>query len=456
MIKENYLQNLKETLLKEKKSVLELENLIKGINTAKNIEEKNLFSQQIKFLKSSLKETNKKALKTLEKINLNKPLKQPLKKETKPLSQKNEIPLKKLPVIPKPKIKKALFKKGNLKKISVQNKGPEKKSSFISSLEKSTLKRLKKKKVKKVKKKSKKPNLYIKIANNLFSKWSNNHIKKPFFRTLERDLIKSKIQITSSSYVSLIYLTTFISIFGGMFIFIFFLFFNIGSSIPFITVVEESFGERFLKVFWLLFAVPVATFLMMYFYPSLEKKSAEVKINRELPFATIHMAAISGSMIEPSKIFNIIISTQEYPYLEKEFTKLLNEINIHGHNLTTALRNVAFNSPSKKLSELLNGLATTIQSGGDLPIFFEKRSQTLLFEHRIEKEKHTKSAETFMDIYISVVIAAPMILMLLLMMMSISGLSWLKPSMITLVMIMGVSVANIIFLAFLHLKGSTE
>ncbi len=112
--------------------------------------------------------------------------------------------------------------------------------------------------------------------------------------------------------------------------------------------------------------------------------------------------------------------------------------------------------PSTKLAELLNGLATTINSGGDLPEFFDKRSQTLLFEHRIEKEKNTKSAETFMDIYISVVIASPMILMLLLMMMSISGLSWLSTSMITLIMILGVSLANVIFLTFLHIKQSSE
>ena len=191
----------------------------------------------------------------------------------------------------------------------------------------------------------------------------------------------------------------------------------------------------------------------MYLYPSLEKSSAELRINEELPFATIHMSAISGSMIDPSKIFNIIISTKEYPYLEKEFKKLINEINIYGYDFVSALRNSASNSPSKKLSELFNGLATTINSGGDLPEFFDKRSQTLLFEHGLEKEKKTKAAETFMDIYISVVIAAPMILMILLMMMKISGLGIsLSTSMISLIMVLAVTTVNIVFLTFLHLK----
>ena len=72
------------------------------------------------------------------------------------------------------------------------------------------------------------------------------------------------------------------------------------------------------------------------------------------------MAAISGSMIEPSKIFSIIISTEEYPYLTREFTKLINEINVYGYDLVSALRNNATNSPSKKLAELFNGIAMQI------------------------------------------------------------------------------------------------
>src|SRR3989344_586929 len=183
------------------------------------------------------------------------------------------------------------------------------------------------------------------------------------------------------------------------------------------------------------------------------KKDIFKDIERELPFATIHMSSIAGSMINPSKIFNIILETREYPHLEKEFTKLINEINVYGYDLVTALRNMAFNCPSLKLSELYNGLAVTINSGGNLPGFFEERSKSLLFEYRLDREKLTKSSETFMDIYISVVIAAPMIFMLLLMMMKISGLGLsLSTSMISLIMILGVSMINVVFLVFLQLK----
>ena len=236
-----------------------------------------------------------------------------------------------------------------------------------------------------------------------------------------------------------------------------FLFFNIGSELPIITLVTDGILLRFIKVFWIMFFIPIVTLAFMYTYPSLERKSAEARINTELPFAVIHMSAISGSMVEPSKIFEIIVSTKEYPYLQKEFIQLLNGINILGYDLVTALKHSAVNSPSRKLAELFNGLATAINSGGNLPEFFDKRSESLLFDYRIEREKKTRASETFMDIYISVVIAAPMILMLLLMMMKISGLGIsLSTGMITLIMILGVTGVNIAFLTFLHLKGAGE
>jgi len=220
---------------------------------------------------------------------------------------------------------------------------------------------------------------------------------------------------------------------------------------------HENFAQRFIKVFWIILIIPLATFIFMYLYPSMEKKSSKNKIDQELPFAAINMAAISQSMVEPSKIFSIIASTKEYPHLEKEFIKIINLTNIYGYDLVTALRSVSLNSPSTKLSDLLNGLATTITSGGNLQSFFEKRGQSLLFEYRLDREKSIKSSETFMDIYISVVIASPMILMLLLMIMKISGLGIaLSSSMISLIMVLGVSMVNIMFLIFLHLRQSTE
>jgi hypothetical protein len=439
------IQKIEKNILQEKKIVGELISLFNHLKNADNPEEERMVSSQITTLKKSLQKTGQEIIDSAEKISLFKPLRPgqktrpptPAKPVSKPTVPEKPLISKQLPIQPS---QQALIKKKEKKHKS-------------TPLEKLTLKRIKKKEKKVVKKKEKKASKYSKISSKIFYNTSMSFIDKGMFRELRRNLIKSNIESVPATYISMIFFTTLMSVIVSLFIALFFLFFNLSALPPFITSVGESIGVRFLKIFWILFAIPAATFLFVYFYPSLEKKSLENKINRELPFAAIHMSSISGSMIEPSKIFNIIISTKEYPNLEKEFIKLQNEINIYGYDLVTALRNRSFNSPSRKLADLFNGLATTITSGGNLPEFFEKRSESLLFEHRLDMEKQLKTSETFMDIYISVVIAAPMVLMLVLMMMRISGLGIaLSPSMISIVMVLVVSLVNIFFLTFLHLK----
>ena len=126
---------------------------------------------------------------------------------------------------------------------------------------------------------------------------------------------------------------------------------------------------------------------------------------------------------------------------------------MYGYDLITALKNTARETSSRRLSELLNGIATTISGGGSLSEFLDKRAESLLFRYRLERERKTKSAETFMDIYISIVIAAPMIMTLLLILIFISGMEiGLSLLQLSVVIISVVSTINLIFLVFLHLS----
>ncbi len=333
---------------------------------------------------------------------------------------------------------------------------PSKKSLQLNYLERQVLKRIDKQPQTNVKKKENTPSSYAQTASKLFSKTSNEILRKKYFEGMVKDLLRTYMEYVPAVYISIILFSTFLAVFAGIFLFLIFLFFNISLVSLSVTLVE-NLGMRFLSTFWIIFAAPIITFMFLYLYPSVERKSLETKINRELPFATINMSAISGSLVEPTNIFNIIVSTGEYPTLKKEFTKVLNEINIYGYDLVTALKNSAASSPSDKLAELYNGLSTTITTGGNLATFFNKRAETLLLDYRLEREKSTKTAETFIDVYISIVIAAPMILMLLLMMIQLTGMGIsLSPSSISLLMVVGVSIINVLFLVFLHLKQPSQ
>jgi flagellar protein FlaJ len=424
-MKEINFQELRESLSKQKIIIKEINSMYESNKTKDN-----LFSIHIKELIERLKKECKKIEEILSKLNLPKELEE---KIIEKVDKKNifEVPLK--------------F--SAQKNYSWRDMKPDK-------MEKETFKRFKKeKKLEEEIKPTREASNYVKWANKLFSKYSKKFLDDKTFSVIEKNLSQSNIQFTGQEYVSTILLTAIISIGVALVLILFFLFFNISPEFPIISRTSEQIGSRFLKLFWLLFVMPVATMLIMFSYPSMEKRSKEIRIDQEIPFATLNMSAIAGSLIDPTDIFKIIISTNEYPKLSEQFIKLINETNIYGYDLVSVLRNSADNSPSKKLAELYSGLLITVTSGGDLAEFFDKRAETLLFEYRLEKEKKTKGAETFMDIYISMVIAAPMILMILLMMMKMSGLGVaLSTQTITLIMVITVTVINLIFISFLEVK----
>jgi len=335
----------------------------------------------------------------------------------------------------------------------------EDKESFLNELNltESSIRRLKSgfKEKKEKDEEYQKPSDFAKFSNRLFSDVSNNLMEKNYFPNLNHELRKANIPFLTHTYVSMMLLASAISIIAALFLVIFFLFFNLSPDYPFLFLVKKSYLLRFVKIFWIILVVPVLTFFSMYYYPSSEKKYIANKINQELPFVTIHMSAIASSGIEPGKIFRIILLSKEYPNTKKEIKKLLNQVNLYGYDIVTALRNTARITSSPKLAELFNGLAITITSGGELKEFLDKRSETLIFDYKIEREKYTKMAEVFMNLYISIVIAAPMIMTILLVMMKIIpgfSIMGLGINALTFLMLLGVAMINVVFIVFLHLK----
>lgn len=297
---------------------------------------------------------------------------------------------------------------------------------------------------------------YLKLANRLFLNTANNFFKKGYFKTLSRDLHKSNIDMLSQGYIAMVFTTTLLFFIASIVLFICLIFFNVELSTTPFSYFDGNYLQRILKLIWMPFAIPILVFAVLYYYPLTEIKSIERRVNQELPFAVIHMSAISGSGIQPSEIFRIIGLSREYPYLRKEIRKVLNQINLYGYDLVTALNNAASGTSSEKLAELFSGLATTINSGGNFSEFFNKRAETLLLDYRLERQKYARTAETLMDIYISIVIAAPMVLMLFLIILAVGSFSvGLSTGQLTFIIIAVIALVNMLFLVFIHMNQPT-
>jgi len=280
---------------------------------------------------------------------------------------------------------------------------------------------------------------YIGWANKFFRTYADKLVAKNYFDKNKNDLRRIASPFIINSYVSVMLFSIFLSVFAGIFIAMISLLMGLGISVAFFAFL----------------LVPIITAFLFYLYPSSTRKGLEKLINQELPFLVIYMAAISTSGIEPSKLFNILVSSKDYPSTGREIKKLTNYINFYGYDLVSALKAVSKNCPSERLSQLFDGLATTITSGGAIVDFLNNHSESLLFDYRLEREKYTHIAETFMNIYNSVVIAAPMIMMMLFIMMNLIGFGesgGISVSTVGVLAILVISALNMGFIIFLNSK----
>jgi archaellum biogenesis protein FlaJ (TadC family) len=279
-----------------------------------------------------------------------------------------------------------------------------------------------------------KPNPYAVFSSKYFRKHSDKMLTN--FSSLNKDLKKANMSILLSSYLSMAMMSMSIAFVFGLFLFVGLLVISLSN--------------------WYFFFLPFGfTGLVMagfYFYPSSEASSVEKNISFELPFATIYMAAIAGSNIAPVKIFKIIMGSAEYVNVGAEIRKVITQIEVYGYDIVTALKNVSKTTPNKKLSELFSGLATNISSGGELKNYLEKKAESFLTDYRLERQKYTALAGTFMDVYISILIAAPLIMMIIV--MNVAGLGFIglgiQPLMFLSVLL--ITIANVIFLFVLNAK----
>jgi Flp pilus assembly protein TadB len=434
------IEDLRRNVEHEKRIILDM-GLIQAQLPMSDEHDRRLFSNSLISFKEQLNILNdaipqilegkvsgkevEKEVEKVEKRGLRREDKKVFRKERKVEKNKNEKVVRMSYISPSAKEKRAI----------TINKEDKKKFIQQLSLSEAGLSRLKKKGKAEERIIIKKPSKVARVSNLVFSKVSERIAPK--FSSVKDDLKKSNSRFSIHTYVS-------IALFVSSFVFLFSLL--VFGVLSFVSV-------AFLAWIWVPFFLLMMSLVSFYLYPSLEKGAVNKGITNELPFATIHMAAIAGANIEPTKIFKIIATSSEYPHFGKEIRKMLTQIDIYGYDLVNALKHASKQTSNKKLAELFTGLATNIVSGGSLESYLSKKSENLLMDYKLERQKYTSLAETFMDVYIAILITAPLVLMILMIVMNVTGFGiGISIPMLLILAVGGIVLVNVLFLIFLQFK----
>jgi len=155
--------------------------------------------------------------------------------------------------------------------------------------------------------------------------------------------------------------------------------------------------------------ISIIVFGIVYGYPFMIANERKAKIDQELVFGVVHMASVAGSGAQPINIFKLLVDSNEYDELKEELKRILNYVNIFGHNLSTALKAVADSTPSMDLRELFSGMISTIETGGDIRQYLSDKSKDSLNRYRLDQKRRLESIATYSEVYTGFLIAGPLL-----------------------------------------------
>lgn len=231
----------------------------------------------------------------------------------------------------------------------------------------------------------------------------------PRLRIIDRRLERAMLPVPYEAYVSAM---VFLSLIGGT------VGLGIGLFISLsVNIQPAEFGV--LLPFIAGSAGSQVTFMMMYFYPSMSISSRRKMLAEEMPYFLGYMATLASSGLTVERIFRALAREDTKEAIIQDAKYLTRNVEVLGMDIITALIDLARKSPSQPYTELLEGLISTIQSGGILKEYFIATARVQLEEKKLLLRKMTASLGIIAEMYTILLVVFPLLSTIMLSIMAI-------------------------------------
>ena len=283
---------------------------------------------------------------------------------------------------------------------------------------------------------------YKKLSNGVFGGLAKSSVSS--FSSLKPHLMGAGLGVLLETWIAMIYLTTVLAYLASLAGLL-----ALSLFIPF-----DFMTFMYMVIFGPVMVASMA-FAFFYIYPVQKSTSMRNSIDNNLPFALAHMSAIASSGIPPEFMFEMLTGFKEYGQVSRQAGLVVRNIKTFGMSSVNAIAEVAKRTPSPSFKQILSGIQSTIEKGGNLTQYLEEMSERALFEYRIKRENYAKTLSTYADFYTAVLISAPIMMIVVLGMMSVIGgdiMGMAATDLIFLMTWLVIPLVNILFIAFLQIS----
>lgn len=170
------------------------------------------------------------------------------------------------------------------------------------------------------------------------------------------------------------------------------------------------------------------TWLVRYYHPSHLVDNRRRNIDLMLPHAIVYAYALSYGGMEFVEVARRMASAEDtYGEVANEFDMIVRDIDLFGNDVFTAIRNARNLTPSDNMEQFLDDLLSVLDSGGDITTFLSGESDKYMDRATAEQETFLETLATLSEMFIVAFVAAPLFLVVTLIMMSFLGAQTVLP-----------------------------
>lgn len=238
---------------------------------------------------------------------------------------------------------------------------------------------------------------------------SGNYFSKIETKSKNNFIKKSRLGINFSMYLSVLFL----------FILIIFFIFLIQSVLICIYYFKDGFQitNSFLialisSVLLCLISSFLVTLIFIAF-PYLKIKEQEDKIDKNISLFMHVMFIFVSAGANMDEIMKNIIDIDIEPEIKNECKNILNETQVFGTDICTAIENTRITMCSKRLNSFFEGIENILITGGNMAEYIkrEKENENQLIELR--NKENDKKTDLFCEVFILGFLAAPLFFLLM-------------------------------------------
>ena len=233
----------------------------------------------------------------------------------------------------------------------------------------------------------------------------------PLFKDLDQTLQKSGLKINFKAYVSLtilssILITASVAVVLPALLVVFY-------GVPLASALLFGFGGA---LFSLAFTV-----IGFYLYPVYCADKHKRELDDELPFTSGYMAILASAGVSPEKIFSSLSNLDVPLAASAEAKEVVTNINLFGLDVISALEKVSSRTPSEKFRDAIEGIISTIHTGGNLGAFLREKFRTAMRLKKLNLKKYSDNLSVLSEVYVALLLTGPLLLVIMVSVMSVLG-----------------------------------